>query len=29
MQGAIGSLVMGILTTAIAMIFLRTKPTPK
>jgi hypothetical protein len=28
MQGAIGSLVMGIATTAIAMIFLRTKPTP-
>jgi hypothetical protein len=28
MQGAIGSLIMGIATTAIAMIFLRTKPTP-
>ncbi len=29
MQGAIGAFVMGILTTAIAMIFLKSKPTPK
>ncbi len=28
LQGAIGSLIMGIVTTAIAMIFLRSKPTP-
>jgi hypothetical protein len=28
-QGAMGALVLGVLTTAIAMIFLRTKPAPK